>query len=455
LKKKGIGAYWLIPLAGLSGAYFMIALILSGRMMPGDRVNGYDVSLRSRSALNGILNEYRGGEHQLLIRDIHGRDFTLKGSEIDFRVDYPISELPKRNSLLFPKFLLTKESFSLEPEIHYDEEKLAGILEREFLSSESEGTRPRNAFLTDYIPGAGFRVAPEQDGDILDPGALKEAVRKALLELSPELDLSEASCYQKPEIRKDDPGLQAEAKEKNDKLKSSITYDFGNQRLTLNADTYFSWMTPGKNGSTQFDPAKIKEYVAELKRRTDTSGSNRSFRTATGQLIALGGPYGYNINQKKEQEQLAADLLSGKELTREPIYTTVGVSRSGPDYGNSYVEVDLGNQHVYLFEDGKVSFETDCVSGNMSLGRGTPAGIYPLSYKTTNATLKGPDYEAKVSYWMPFNRGIGLHDAKWRGKFGGKIYQHAGSHGCINLPFAAAQAIYQKVQQGEAIICHY
>lgn len=59
MKKKGIGAYWLIPLAGLSGAYFMIALILSGRMMPGDRVNGYDVSLRSRSALNGILNEYR------------------------------------------------------------------------------------------------------------------------------------------------------------------------------------------------------------------------------------------------------------------------------------------------------------------------------------------------------------------------------------------------------------
>ena len=119
------------------------------------------------------------------------------------------------------------------------------------------------------------------------------------------------------------------------------------------------------------------------------------------------------------------------------------------------MEVDLGNQHVYVFEDGKVSLETDCVSGNMSLGRGTPAGIYPLSYKTTNATLKGPDYEAKVSYWMPFNRGIGLHDAKWRGKFGGKIYQHAGSHGCINLPFAAAQAIYQKVQQGEAIICHY
>ena len=43
---------------------------------------------------------------------------------------------------------------------------------------------------------------------------------------------------------------------------------------------------------------------------------------------------------------------------------------------------------------------------------------------------------------MPFNGGIGLHDASWRGSFGGTIYKNGGSHGCINLPYSKAQAIY-------------
>ena len=57
-----------------------------------------------------------------------------------------------------------------------------------------------------------------------------------------------------------------------------------------------------------------------------------------------------------------------------------------------------------------------------------------LNYKQKGATLKGPNYEAEVTYWMPFNGNIGIHDASWRYSFGGEIYKRNGTHGCVNAP---------------------
>ena len=66
---------------------------------------------------------------------------------------------------------------------------------------------------------------------------------------------------------------------------------------------------------------------------------------------------------------------------------------------------------------------------------------YSLTYKSRNKTLRGtkkPDgtyeYETPVAYWMPFNGGIGFHDATWQSSFGGNRYLSHGSHGCVNMP---------------------
>ena len=64
------------------------------------------------------------------------------------------------------------------------------------------------------------------------------------------------------------------------------------------------------------------------------------------------------------------------------------------------------------------------------------------------------EYESHVDYWMPFNGGIGFHDASWRSKFGGTIYQYSGSHGCINLPVDKAKLLYEKVYKGMPVLCH-
>lgn len=122
------------------------------------------------------------------------------------------------------------------------------------------------------------------------------------------------------------------------------------------------------------------------------------------------------------------------------------------------MEVDLSGQHVWLYVNGEEAVSTDCVSGTMSKPDCvTPPGTYTLYYKESPSVLKGEnnEYESKVTYWMPFNGGIGLHDAVWRSSFGGDIYKTSGSHGCINLPLEAAAQIYERVYDGIPIICYY
>ena len=95
-------------------------------------------------------------------------------------------------------------------------------------------------------------------------------------------------------------------------------------------------------------------------------------------------------------------------------------------------------------------------SGNISTNCATPSGVYNLDYKEEDAVLRGVGYASKVKYWMPFNGGIGIHDASWRkGEFGGSIYRYAGSHGCINAPYNVAQAIFSNIKEGTPVICYY
>ena len=85
-----------------------------------------------------------------------------------------------------------------------------------------------------------------------------------------------------------------------------------------------------------------------------------------------------------------------------------------------------------MTKNGSVVWDAPCVTGNVSKNYTTPAGLYSLTYKEKDRVLRGAkkadgtyEYESPVSYWMPFNGGIGFHDATWRSKFGGTIYQNS------------------------------
>ncbi len=123
--------------------------------------------------------------------------------------------------------------------------------------------------------------------------------------------------------------------------------------------------------------------------------------------------------------------------------------------GGTYVDVNLTTQQLVYFVNGTPSLVSDIVTGNTSKNHGTPVGTYSIYSKATDRTLKGPGYSAFVKYWMPFYGGYGLHDASWRGAFGGNIYKTNGSHGCVNMPRAMAEALYATVNIGTPVVVHY
>ena len=131
-----------------------------------------------------------------------------------------------------------------------------------------------------------------------------------------------------------------------------------------------------------------------------------------GQTVTISkSVYGWKINQSEETEALKQILLSCESQEREPVYSQTAASHDANDYGNTYAEINLTAQHMFFYKEGKLVVESDFVSGNESRGWSTPAGVYPLTYKQRNATLKGENYATPVSYWMPFNGGVGFHDA--------------------------------------------
>ena len=241
-----------------------------------------------------------------------------------------------------------------------------------------------------------------------------------------------------------------------DKISSmQITYRFDDSVETLDGAEISGWLTTLSDGSVSVNEASAKEYVASLASRYDTFGRNRSFRTHSGEQITVsGGDYGYWMDRVSTRQELISQILTGESAELTPVYYSTAESYDVNNIGSSYVEVNIGEQHLWVYKDGQQVNETDFVSGGLFKGNGTPEGTYAITYKERDATLVGEGYQSAVKYWMPFNGNIGLHDASWRDAFGGHIYYFSGSHGCVNLPPAKAAQIYDQVEKGEAVVVY-
>ena len=116
-----------------------------------------------------------------------------------------------------------------------------------------------------------------------------------------------------------------------------------------------------------------------------------------------------------------------------------------------FVVVDISAQTLTLYDGNTIILETPVVTGDKDK-YDTPTGKFEIRKKDTDTYLVGPGYRTHVDYWMPFNGGIGLHDADWRSKFGGNIYVNNGSHGCVNIPPKYADDVFENVKKGTKVL---
>lgn len=313
---------------------------------------------------------------------------------------------------------------------------------------------PVDARLSEYTEGVGYTVLPEERGNALDRDRTLACIGKAISELKAKVNLEKNGCYKEPGRTASDEELQRLAEEMNRYVHTEVIYRFGNTEEILDGTRIQRWLrTEGDRVILNKDG--VSEYVASLRKKYDTIFRGRTFMTSYGEEIELTeGDYGWWMDSAGETEELYQMLSQGKSGVRTPAYFQTAAQYGSRDYGDSYVEINLTAQHLFVYQEGKKVMESDFVSGNTASGDATPEGIYALTYKERDATLNGDDYESLVSYWMPFNGNVGLHDAVWRDRFGSDLYRRGGSHGCINLPYEAAKQLYDYVEKGMAVICY-
>lgn len=453
------GAVVLVGAVG-GGLYWHESLKYQTCFLPGTIVDGMDVTGKTASEVEDAITEQLKG-YTLTINGREELSESITGESVGLYAEFD-DTLEKAVAAQKPmdwgkyRFGKAVNEVNTDALLHYSSEMLDEAVAGLSCMDRENMREPQDARISDYDSATGsYTIIKEDEGTELLEDKVKEAVASAIMSLSESVNLEEQGCYLSPAVTSGDEALKTACESMNRYVGAKITYRFGDRSETLSGNEIHNWLTV--NGtSVGVSEAKAAEYVKNLASAYNTAYKPKTLKTSYGKNVTITtGSYGWKIDQTKETAALVDLIKNGEQTSREPEYSQKAASRSGNDYGNTYVEINLTAQHLYFYVDGKLLVQSDFVSGNAAKGWSTPAGAYALTYKQRNATLKGQGYATPVSYWMPFNGGIGLHDANWRKTFGGTIYKNKGSHGCINLPPAVAKTIYENISAGAPVLCYH
>ena len=460
-KKIGIIAGSIIGV--LAVIYIGLAVYFGSHFIFFTTINGTDFSMKSVSQVEAYM-EQQVADYVLTMEESDGDSEQISGADISLTY-VPGDELQKlveeQENFLWITALWDHPEIEAKVGVEYDksalENQIAGL---QCLVPENQTAS------VDAHPefrDTEFVIIPEVIGTQIDTEKFHKAVTEAIEGFQHTLNFSEAGLYIMPRFLEDAPEVSAARDAMNSYLGANITYDFNPNTEVVDSSVIAQWIRVDADMNVTFDEEAVKAYIASLAEKYDTKGKPRQFTTATGNAVTVeGGAYGWKIDQDAEYAALTANIQNAETVTREPAYVSRAASHGAMDVGSTYAEVDLTNQHMYFIQDGQVVMDSPIVTGNPNRGNATPQGTYTLTYKTRNATLRGtrkPDgtyeYETPVAYWMPFNGGIGFHDATWQSSFGGSRYLSHGSHGCVNMPKDKARQLYELIPEHCPVVCHY
>ncbi|HZJ57864.1 MAG TPA: L,D-transpeptidase family protein [Clostridia bacterium] len=438
-------------------SYTSISLYYNTHFYINTVINGVDTSnMTVEQAEEAIQEQFKNYSLSLngrndLTEQIQGRDFNIYA-----KFDGSLDELlDTQNSFMWVGALFKTPKMEIKTRPEYDADLLREVVSNLAYFQEENMIKPVNAYISEYDKNKGYEIIPEVFGAWPDFDILFGAVKAAIANLEPTISLEDIGCYKKPEIISESHNLVRVTNELNKIAGAEIVYEFGRDTEILDGTLISEWLSVSEDDNVILDETGVKEYVDYIGKTYNSFGRTRTFKTSYGTTIKVkGGDYGWWLNRPLEVSELIELLLAGEKAKKEPAYFQTAQQYGPDDVGDTYVEVNLKAQHLFFYKNGKLIVETDFVSGNLAKGYGTPPGTYPVQYKERNATLKGEDYTTPVDYWMPFNRGIGFHDATWRNKFGGDIYKTKGSHGCINMPPKAAKKMFEHIKRGVAVIVY-
>lgn len=440
--------------------YLAGMLYYNDKFLNGTMVNGSDVGGMTLQKANDQLSKKVNGQSLKLIFN-DGQSEVLQSAQlgVSYNKDNSLNQLMKnQNKWAWFIGFFENEKNTLTDLIQISDENLTnGIASMEHAKEENQ-IAPTDAYIQ-YKDGS-FSIIEETLGSKFNIEELVKNIKVALSEGKQQLDVTKANGYVKPQVYKDDQDLNNQLKAAHEYCLSAITYTTPKgKEIALDGSTLITWLSKQDDGSYTKDESVFKEkltaFVKELASQYNSIGATRTFTGKDGQSHTVsGGTYGFRVSTDSEVSALLKMINENKsENNRIPEHTGQLPSGENGGLGTTYLEINITKQHLWFVKDGSVVLESDFVSGKESdPTRLTPSGTYYIYNKERNRVLRGTkqpngkyEYESPVSYWMPFNKGIGLHDASWRSTFGRDIYINSGSHGCINLPTGFAGSLYSQI----------
>lgn len=322
--------------------------------------------------------------------------------------------------------------------------------------NNSERTPAKDASIQ-YSDAQGYYVEAEQAGNQLDLEKVKTMIVQGLQEGSGTVEINTA--YMTADITSQDESIQAYMDQIDLYANTVITLEIAGNEVTIPKEEILKWIHFDGSNQIVVDRELVMEYLKTLNDQYATYNKSREFTsTLQGTVTVAPGTLGWSIDREAETEQIIADLQAGQDVKREPVIVGTGYNTDGDDIGNTYVEVDIANQMMYVYQNGQQVIATPIVTGRSGTADTVP-GAYSIWNKEENAVLRGfnvhtqRDYEQPVSYWMPFDdTGQGIHDASWQSSFGGDAYLSVGSLGCINTPPDVMAQLFSIVEVGTPVI---
>ncbi len=444
----------------------------------GTKINGIDCSDLTEEQAAGLLQEELD-KWELKVAEREGVTETISADQISMTYD---NDGALKDIYVFQQPLLwflriyESKDYEAPSAFTYDEEALRSCFDN--FQQVKEFVPMKNAEIVQNEDGT-FRIDPEVTGTEMDQQKAYEAVKAAVQTLKPELDLEE--FYLSPEVFADDEKLVDEVDTKNvlfSLTSASIMVQFGMEQVTIDENMLKDWLVKDKKEKYKIDETKIREFVQGLYDKYNVGHEGQLFKTKNGRVLTLSNfeTPGWNIDVDRSVERYLKAIKEGYQGVLGPAMTRT--DEQGNETPETYVEISLDEQTMWLIVDGEVRVETPIVSGGADEPnaaklpvealisefntRSTSSnGIWLIKKKQSPHFMKGPmlasgayEYTLEVTYWLPFNDQVGIHDNYQRVDYGGKIYQTSGSHGCINTPFEAVEEIYQTVDVGTMVVVY-
>lgn len=429
--------------------YLGIAVYYQYHFLPGTIINGKDYSNKTiKGVEESIQNDIRTYYLKLVERNDEVEHISASDIDLKITINGDLSKIKdKQNHYLW--FIKPKNTEVLDVTITYDEVKLDNAINNlKCLDDKliSLGIPPELTF-----DGNKFQMSKGVPSTEIDKNKTIALIKESIKNMNSVLNLEKKECYWVAFDSENSDNEKKILEQLNNYLEVVITLTFGEEREVIDKAQIYKWLSVSAENEIIFDTEKIGEYVDKIGDTYETMGQSREFTTSDGNTITVnGGDYGWWINRTAETEAIVNDIKGLKSVTREPNYLQRAIDYGENDFGNTYIEINLTNQHLYAYKDGNKIVDCDIISGDPTNNSETPTGVFNMRFMFTEYDYVRGSFKKHLKYWMVFygntvDTNIGIASCDWISKFGGLAYRGAGSLGSVYVNENDAKTLYMEL----------